>query len=224
MENHKIADSRYKNIRHRSFNQSFDIYYFSLLEQSNELNTISLENYISFVENTSQIEKSRLSEIYRKLFQYSKQNDQIHELDNKFTVIQLKKDYDEWEANNLPLIKEMEKHYEEYFKTILPLDKFNEKYGHDEDYEKTCEYCKTKRSEFAKMIESGQIITKRLYSRGRTLEIDRINPNDDYNMNNIVLCCYWCNNAKTDEFSYEDFIEIGKEIRKIWEKRLKSNR
>ena len=74
------------------------------------------------------------------------------------------------------------------------------------------------------MIESGQIITKRLYSRGRTLEIDRINPNDDYNMNNIVLCCYWCNNAKTDEFSYEDFIEIGKEIRKIWEKRLKSNR
>lgn len=36
------------------------------------------------------------------------------------------------------------------------------------------------------------------------------------------MACYWCNNAKTDEFTAEEFKEIGKEIRKIWDVRLAS--
>ncbi|KOH46766.1 hypothetical protein NC99_04170 [Sunxiuqinia dokdonensis] len=35
-----------------------------------------------------------------------------------------------------------------------------------------------------------------------------------------MFSCYWCNNAKTDTFSSEEFKIIGKEIGKIWEKRL----
>ena len=37
---------------------------------------------------------------------------------------------------------------------------------------------------------------------------------------NCVVCCYWCNNAKTDEFNYYEFIPIGKEIQRAWEARL----
>jgi len=46
-------------------------------------------------------------------------------------------------------------------------------------------------------------------------------PNLEYSiMKNLVYSCYWCNNAKTDTFKYEEFLEIGKEIEKVWNKRL----
>jgi len=35
------------------------------------------------------------------------------------------------------------------------------------------------------------------------------------------MVCYWCNNAKTDEFTEEEFSKIGREIRNIWDDRLK---
>ena len=52
------------------------------------------------------------------------------------------------------------------------------------------------------------------------LEIDRKRPNEEYTTDNSVLCCYWCNNAKTDEFCATEFKAIGEEIGKIWRKRL----
>lgn len=35
------------------------------------------------------------------------------------------------------------------------------------------------------------------------------------------MSCYWCNNAKTDEFTFEEFEEIGKSFGLVWNKRLK---
>jgi len=35
------------------------------------------------------------------------------------------------------------------------------------------------------------------------------------------MACYWCNNAKTDEFDGDEFKEIGEAIKKVWKKRLK---
>ncbi|WP_188117205.1 hypothetical protein [Campylobacter concisus] len=34
------------------------------------------------------------------------------------------------------------------------------------------------------------------------------------------MACYWCNNAKTDEFSPEEFKPIAEGIREVWNKRL----
>ena len=70
------------------------------------------------------------------------------------------------------------------------------------------------------MIRDGEINAKRLYSRGRKMEIERIDSFAGYINGNIQLCCYWCNNAKTDEFDYNEFVPIGKEIQKVWEARL----
>ena len=53
------------------------------------------------------------------------------------------------------------------------------------------------------------------------MEVDRKKPNEEYHIKNLALCCYWCNNAKTDEFSEEDFKVIGSVIRIVWNKRLK---
>lgn len=62
--------------------------------------------------------------------------------------------------------------------------------------------------------------------RGKRLEIDRINPNiKDYgeDINNLALACYWCNNAKSNYFTYEEFKIIGRSISEINQLRLKKN-
>jgi len=92
-------------------------------------------------------------------------------------------------------------------------------YGENNAHRK-CKYCGISESEIQKLISKGKIKTKRLTTRGRTMEVDRIRPHETYKENNIVLSCYWCNNAKTDEFTFDEFKPIAKAIKKTWEKRL----
>lgn len=59
--------------------------------------------------------------------------------------------------------------------------------------------------------------------RGKRLELDRIDPlikNYGQDINNLALACYWCNNAKTNYFTYEEFKEIGERIKKIQQARI----
>ncbi len=91
------------------------------------------------------------------------------------------------------------------------------------EMERKCCYCGITEVEIKHLIEVNQINTKRLKNRGKKLELERKKPNESYdNIENLAYCCYWCNNAKTDEFSVEEFADIGKEINKIWKKRLKN--
>jgi hypothetical protein len=64
--------------------------------------------------------------------------------------------------------------------------------------------------------------TKRPPTRIR-LELDRKNPNDNYNADSVVLACFVCNNAKSDIFLAEEFMPIGREIEKVWKKIEKEN-
>ncbi len=84
-----------------------------------------------------------------------------------------------------------------------------------------CFYCNITEPEIDKLIKKGQIITKRLTTRGRSLELERKRANEPYdNLNNLTFSCYWCNNAKSDEFTADEFSNIGKQIGEIWQKRL----
>jgi hypothetical protein len=40
------------------------------------------------------------------------------------------------------------------------------------------------------------------------IEIHRKNSNKEYTKDNCVISCYWCNNAKTDGFTYEEVGEV----------------
>ncbi|MCB9447123.1 MAG: hypothetical protein H6585_02115 [Flavobacteriales bacterium] len=87
--------------------------------------------------------------------------------------------------------------------------------------DRKCHYCNINESQIKILIDKGQIQTKRLTTRGRTLEIERREPNKPYDeTDNLVFCCYWCNNAKTDEFTEREFEEIGNCIAEIWKNRL----
>lgn len=57
--------------------------------------------------------------------------------------------------------------------------------------------------------------TKRPKTRTR-LELERKEPNGNYNRTNVILACMACNNAKSDIFTYDEFICIGKEIKRAW--------
>ncbi len=64
-------------------------------------------------------------------------------------------------------------------------------------------------------------INKRFPQRGKSLEIDRKQANLPYsNIQNLVLACYWCNNAKTDTFTEQEFLQMGEVMKRIWENRL----
>lgn len=88
--------------------------------------------------------------------------------------------------------------------------------------ERKCFYCDITEAEIELLISTQRLTTKRLATRGRKLELDRKESEIEYdNFNNIVFACYWCNNAKTDTFTEEEFKTVGKAFKNIWQKRLK---
>lgn len=77
----------------------------------------------------------------------------------------------------------------------------------------SCNYCRLPedtKAYYQKWFREGR--------RGRSLEVDRIDSGKPYSLENCVLACYPCNNAKSDVFSYEEFLETDKAIHrvKIW--------
>jgi len=102
--------------------------------------------------------------------------------------------------------------------------KKNELYQLFQWYEKTdknCHYCKLPENLLSELQNLPGHINKRFPKRGSSLEIDRKLSYLPYNnINNLVLACYWCNNAKTDTFSEIEFLKIGNVLKTIWENRL----
>lgn len=86
--------------------------------------------------------------------------------------------------------------------------------------EKKCNYCGITEDQIQTLITKG-LKNKRSATRGKSLEIDRKVADKEYSeISNLTYSCYWCNNAKTDTFTEEEFKEIGKAIGEIWKKRL----
>lgn len=99
---------------------------------------------------------------------------------------------------------------------------FNDFYQWHLSTERKCNYCGITEARIAEMIAAGKLGTKRLPTRGRTLELDRKRPNEAYTPDNLVLACYWCNNAKTDTFTEEEFKTVGEVFKEIWKNRMES--
>jgi hypothetical protein len=86
--------------------------------------------------------------------------------------------------------------------------------------ELACAYCHLTEGDFQRLIRAGQVQTKRLRTRGTTFEIDCRDPRLGYTANNLALCCYWCNNAKSDEFIDEEFQPVAEALERVWRQRL----
>ena len=116
------------------------------------------------------------------------------------------------------LLKELEKEYINSFPNIFPEEYFVKLIG-DQEEEIHCHYCNLTKAEIELLVDKRKLFKKSL--RGWSFEIDRLNSNYEYRPENCVMACYWCNNAKTDEFTETEFLKIGKVIHEIWQERLK---
>lgn len=72
-----------------------------------------------------------------------------------------------------------------------------------------CYYCNTSQEDICRIIESGLLKSKRFKTRGRSLEIERLDARgNEYSTSNCVLVCYFCNNDKSDVVSSNDYIQF----------------
>ena len=139
-------------------------------------------------------------------------SDQINEMAINDIYHAMKK----WHEDQKGLFERLQKYYvTQIFPTVFPCEDFKEFIKSKND----CEYCHITEDKIKVLIDAHQL-NKKKDTRGWSLEIDRKKPNYEYTKENCVWCCYWCNNAKTDEFSYDEFKKIGKVIESIWDGRL----
>lgn len=123
----------------------------------------------------------------------------------------------EIEKKELAIIQECEKLYIDSFESVFPKNEFEKLIEDKEDT--CCHYCGISKDKIEQLADKKQLFKKTL--RGWNFEIDRKNSNLEYKPENCVICCYWCNNAKTDEFTEEEFLLIAREgIAKVWERRI----
>ena len=96
----------------------------------------------------------------------------------------------------------------------------------EEDFKKLissekCFYCGISKKDINELGDKGMLNNKRSDTRGYSLELDRKSPNLEYTLDNCCMSCYWCNNAKTDEFFPNEFKEIARGINAVWNMRMK---
>jgi 5-methylcytosine-specific restriction endonuclease McrA len=190
-----------------SFTTKLNLYLFSKAVKQN-LNDLNLEDFRSF-----EIGKELVDLYSTEYWQYEPEHELVPGLTNDaiYKLIDIiKKEYKD-------VIAEMKNDYvNKQFHVIYPISDFDNLLQSN-----TCAYCKITTEEIIELADHKQLHKKNY--RGWILEIDRLDSNLEYKKENCVMACYWCNNAKTDEFTGEEFMSIGSEIRKIWNKRLRKN-
>ena len=202
MENKLIQ--KYNTKANDSFTTKLNLYLFSKAVKQN-LNDLNLEDFRSF-----EIGMELVDLYSTEYWQYEPEHELVPGLTNDaiYKLIDIiKKEYKD-------VLAEMKNDYvNKQFHVIYPISDFENLLQSN-----TCAYCKITTDEIIQLADRKQLHKKNY--RGWTLEIDRLDSNLEYKKENCVMACYWCNNAKTDEFTGEEFMSIGSEIRKIWNKRL----
>jgi hypothetical protein len=143
------------------------------------------------------------------------QKDRTHPITSQRTIDDIYHAMVDIRNRNEPMIKECEKYYvEHYFPTIFSEEKLKEF-----DLQDSCGYCGITKKDIQTLREYKGLRKK--HERGWNLELDRLDSNFEYKPDNCVMCCYWCNNAKTDEFTATEFKAIGEVMHQIWQERKK---
>lgn len=203
--------TRYKRKAIDSFKTKLNIYlFYKAIWQ--ELDNLTLEDFRNF-----KITEILVDEYSAKYWQLE-ETSLVHWSSGK--SLEIKAIYDQIkiaETDNADLFAGLKKDYIDYSFPIL--FKFSEFERMLEG--KSCKYCGITKYKILDLADAGKLYKKSF--RGWSLEIDRRNSNFEYFPDNCVMSCYWCNNAKTDEFTADEFMSIGKAIGKVWDIRMRKH-
>ena len=78
-----------------------------------------------------------------------------------------------------------------------------------------CFYCKIEQKELQFVGMKSQTQQK-----VKVLGIDRLDNSKGYEIDNIVPCCFVCNQVKSNRFTVQEMLIIGKTIGQIWSNRV----
>jgi 5-methylcytosine-specific restriction endonuclease McrA len=198
----KLIRAKYQTKSKDSFKTKKNLFLFSLALSG--IKTFNSSNFHNF-KITDDLVKKYSGEYWQELESY-----EIYGL----SIKEISTGIEKLEKENIELIKKLEKEYIDSFSKIFSEGEFIQLLEKRE-----CHYCGITLDGIESLIEKRKLYKKSL--RGWSLEIDRLNSNIEYTPDNCVMSCYWCNNAKTDEFTPAEFLKVGKVIKEIWQERLK---
>lgn len=195
---------KYKAKAKDSFNTKWKLFLFNHVINKYTSNKLTFDEFVKF-----EIDEN-IVQIYSAEYWQREREDSINELkiDKIFNTLK------NLDIESVKLKNECFVHYEKHFEEkIFQINDFLTLLK-----EEKCHYCNLTIEKVKLLANKKQLFKKN--ERGWSLEIDRKNSNKEYKKDNCVMSCYWCNNAKTDEFTFEEFEEIGKTFEVAWNKRL----
>lgn len=193
---------KYKDKAISSFKTKKNLFFFHLA--INGKTTFRQIDFQSFKIN-EKIVKAYTSEYWQQEKDYLINGTSIREIEKRTQQI---------EEKAKSFITSLQQKYIDNFEEIYPINQFKKLLEVEH-----CFYCGITENKIAKLADSHKLYKKSF--RGWSLEIERLNSNYEYSPKNCELACYWCNNAKTDEFTPDEFTKVAKAIKTIWEARLK---
>jgi len=204
----KELTSKFKAKASDSFNTKWKLFLFDYVVYKKDSEDLSLSSFRVF-----RISNNLINLYTTEYWQKDKEDFINEDLKIKVDVI----------YKTLKILNESQKELNKDCRTDY-INNYEELIFNKEDFKKllsqeSCGYCGMTREKVDQLFEKKMLYKKN--ERGWNLEIDRKNSNLEYTKDNCVMCCYWCNNAKTDEFTYSEFKEIGLAFKQVWDKRLK---
>lgn len=200
----KEVANKYRAKAIDSFTTKIKLYFFDKALRD-VWNNFNLENFRSFT-----IDEGLVRTYTTEYWQYEAN----YPIKENLTNDQIYRIIQQNEIEFMDKVREFRDDYiENIFQKIFPIAEFKRLLIADE-----CAYCGITLEMINDLAEKQQLFKKNY--RGWMFEVDRKNSNFEYTPDNCVMSCYWCNNAKTDEFSFEEFLDIGEAIRNVWDKRL----
>ena len=118
-------------------------------------------------------------------------------------------------------------------KGLNSFDSFEDFHNWYNKQNKVCYYCGLREEEMQKIVLIGILKSNRFpqngiigrgQSRGIWLEVDRLEPKENYSSENCVLCCYFCNNDKSDVFNAIEYKEFKENRVEFLRRKLNDNR
>ncbi|MCT7485287.1 hypothetical protein N5T98_00380 [Aliarcobacter cryaerophilus] len=184
-------------------------------------NTFSSQYYqkigneeVEYLDNNN-LYKKTVDEITKNLFDYDCNGNRTYEKNYVFDMV---KDSYRVLYNKKAEAKDLYKFLKNDY--LKGYNNFSLDYFIELIYNRNCYYCGINIDQIEDLGKNSKLHNKRSDTRGYSLEIDRKHANLEYSEENCCMACYWCNNAKTDEFTEDEFKNIACGINISWNERL----